>query len=103
MKYKDFVIISNLSQFFYVFILLYRVELMVQRGGATCLLFSNVLCSCVALFRGSGGSCWLLSVYGHSHFGVGVWGSGRGGGPARWATIMWGLDVFLICPNFLRS
>ena len=102
MKYKDFVIISNLSQFFYVFILLSRVELMVQRGGAACLLFSSVLCSCVALFRGSGGSCWLLLVYSHSDFGVEVWWWGEGG-PVRWATILWGLDVFLICPNFLRS
>ena len=35
-------------------------------------------------------------------FGLVGMGDGRGGG-RRWAIILWGLDTFLMFPNFLRS
>ena len=42
-KYKDFLTISNLSQTFHVFILLYKGKLKLQQESATCLLCTNIL------------------------------------------------------------
>ena len=48
-KYKDFSIISNLSQICHVFILLYKDKLKMQHESATCLFCSNMLYFHVAL------------------------------------------------------
>ena len=51
-KFKDFLIISNVSQIFHVFVLLYKDKLKVQHESATCLLCTNMLYFYVALFLG---------------------------------------------------
>ena len=51
-KYKDFLIISNLSQIFHILILLYKDKLKVQHKSATSLLCTNMLCFYAALFLG---------------------------------------------------
>ena len=50
-KYKDFLIISNLSQVLHVFYL-YKDKLKVQYKSATCQLCTNVLHFYVAIFLG---------------------------------------------------
>ena len=49
-KYKGFLIISNFSGLFYVFILLYKEKLKAQHESATCLLCTKMLHFYVALF-----------------------------------------------------
>ena len=51
-KYKDFLIISNLSQILHVYILLYKDKLNVQHESAICLLCTSMLYFYIALFLG---------------------------------------------------